>query len=188
MATQDGNQANARKKSKPLRYFYLDGQLEKDGPVIPLAHKKLHIDRANDTITTWCYPLHKRVAYSYTDVKRRKKPAFTTEEVAKMLNRSRVRVEYAILDGFIPKPQHSYGLNQAKRKFKYLWSEQDVLNAHAHFASIHRGRPRKDGLITTVGLPTVRELRAMMRQDKVLYVRNEETGEFVPVWRAPDFD
>lgn len=185
MAKQHGKQANARKKPSPLRYFYLDGEL--DGKVVPLAHKKLHINRAKDQIITWCYPLRKRVTYTYSDVKKRKRPAFNTETVAKMLNRSRKTIEWMILDGNIKAPQHSYTLDENMRKFKYLWSEQDVLEAHAYLSTVHRGRPRKDGLITSVGLPSVRELRAMMRQDEVLYIKNED-GEYVPVWRAPDFD
>lgn len=177
MVNEAGNRVGTRPKYRKLRYFYLNG----------LLHKSLHINRGADQITTWCYPLHKRVAYTYSDVKKRKETAFTTVEVCKMLNRSRDRLERAILDGNIEEPQFTYGLNEHKRKFQYLWSEKDILGAHAYFSTVHRGRPRKDGVITPAKLPTARELRAMIRQDEILYIKDED-GEFKPVWKAPDFD
>jgi hypothetical protein len=177
MAEQKGNRAYARPKSRKLNYFYLNG----------LLHKSLHINRGADKITTWCYPLTKRVTYTYSAVKKQKEPAYTTKEVGQMLGRDRQVLEWAIIDGNIEEPQHTYGLNADKRKYKYMWSEKDILEAHAYLGTVHRGRPRKDGLVTSAPLPTVRELRAMIRQEELLYVKTE-SGEFVPVWRAPDFD
>lgn len=104
-----------------------------------------------------------------------------------MLMRTRKVLEEAILNGDIEAPQYTYGLNEHKRKFKYMWNEKNILEAHAFLSTVHRGRPRKDGLITPAKLPTVRELRAMIRQEQIFYVRGED-GEFRPVWRAPDFD
>lgn len=135
---------------------------------------------------TWCYPLHKRVAYTYSDLKKQMKPAFRTQQVAKMLYRTRKTLEWAILDGNIPEPQHVYGLSEHKRKTLYMWSEEDVLAAHAYFSTVHRGRPRKDGLITPGKLPTARELRAIMRNKEILYIKVGD--EFKPVWDAEDFN
>lgn len=165
-----------RKLSKPLRYFYLNGKL----------HRALHINRGQDRIVTWCYPDHCRVAYTYSDVKKRKEPAFTTEEVTHMINRGRLAIERALLSGKITKPQYTYGLSQTKRKYQYLWSEENIMEAHAYFSTVHRGRPRNDGRITPQHLPTLRELRAMIRQEQLLYVKDED-GEFRPVWKAQDF-
>jgi hypothetical protein len=158
-------------------YFYLNGNL----------HKKLHINRGADQIITWCYPLEKRVAYTYSDVKKNHKPAFSTQEAAKMLWRSRLTLERAIIRGDIRAPQYTYGIDENKRKFKYMWSEDDIMEAHAYLSTVHQGRPRHDGLVTPQRLPTARELRAMIRQEQVFYVRGED-GEFRPVWRAEDFD
>lgn len=161
---------------KKLNYFYLNG----------LLHKSLHINRSADTIIAWCYPQGKRVAYTYSDVKKKKEPAFTMTEVGEMLGKTRKTLEWAILDGNIPPPQHTYGLNEHRRKFKYLWSEADIMNAHAYFLTVHRGRPRKDGRITPAQMPTARELRAIIRQEEIFYVKNED-GEFVPTWKAKQF-
>jgi len=165
----------------------LDGKLDEYGPTIPLLHTRLHINRGADTIITWCYPLGKRVAYTYSDVKKRKAPAFTTQEVCDMLMRTRRVLQDAITNGDISEPQYTYGLNEHRRKFKYMWSEQNIMEAHAFLSTVHRGRPRKDGKVTPQRLPTARELRAMIRQEHILYVQGDD-GEFRPVWRAPDFD
>lgn len=159
-----------------IRYFFLNGQL----------HKKLVINRAADQITAWCYPLGKRVAYTYSDMKMRYKPAYTTMEVSAMLNRHRVHLERCLLKGDFSEPQHVYALNESRKKGKYMWSEENIIEAHAYFLTQHRGRPRKDGRITPQHMPSLRELRAMIRQEQVLYVKNEQ-GEFVPSWKAADF-
>lgn len=173
MANKNGVFAPARGKSKPLRYFYLNG----------LLHKKLHINRGADEITAWCYPTERRVTYPYQDTRRRLEPAFTTAQVATMLNRRRLTLERAILTGNINPPQFTYGL-ESRKKFKYMWSEKDILEAHEFLSSVHVGRPRLDGMVTPKRLPTARELRAMIRQQEILYIQVD--GEFRPTWEAPD--
>jgi len=185
MAGKDGARPHGRTKSGKLTYFYLHGEM--DGKVVPLLHKSLHINRGADTIKTWCYPLGKRVAYTYSDTKKHREPAYTTREVAFMLNRGRLVLERAILNGDITEPQYTYGLNEHKRKFKYMWHENNILEAHAFLSTVHFGRPRGDGEVIPKRLPTVRELRAMIRQEEILYVRDED-GEFRPVWKAENFD
>lgn len=170
--------------SKPLRYFYLDCLV--DGKPVPMLHKKLHINRGADTITTWCYPQRKRIAYTYTDVKKRMEPAFTTKEVSKMMMRVRKQVQEAISEGKVAPPQFTYGLNEDMKKRAYMWHEDDILRLHAYFTTVHRGRPRADGKITPQKLPTARELRAMIRQREILYVKVGD--RFEPVWDAEDFD
>lgn len=165
-----------KKGNKFPLYFYLNGQL----------HKKLLINRSQDTITTWCYPLGKRVAYTYSDVRRRKRPAFKTKEVSKMLNRSVDSIEDAIINGDIPRPQRSYGLDEHRRGHAFYWSEEDVLAAHDYYSTVHRGRPRKDGLIRPQAMPSRRELMAIMRNEDILYIKTED-GDFRPVWQAKEF-
>lgn len=181
MAIKNGAKAPSSRKPRPLNYFYLNASGHG-----PLLHKKLHINLGADTITAWCYPLHKRMAYTYSDVKKHKEPAFTTIEVGRMLNRGRLTLEHAILRGNIEPPQHTYGLNEFKRKFKYMWHEKDIFAMHAFLSTVHKGPPRKDGLVTPMKLPNERELRAMIRQQEILY--RKVGDEFRPVWEAGDFD
>lgn len=177
MAGKERGRTNVRPQSGKLTYFYLNGNL----------HKSLHINRGADKITTWCYPEHRRVAYTYSDVKERREPAFTTKEVAGMLMRTKKTIEYAIMDGNIEPPQLTYGIDANQNPYKYMWDEKHILEAHAYFSTVHYGRPRNDGRVTPRPLPTLRELRAMIRQEEPLYVRTDN-GEFIPVWRAPDFN
>lgn len=190
MAGKPGRPKNDGKKPDPLdsiieekrtgkmKYFYLNGHL----------HLTLFIDRPGDKINTWCYPLAKRIAYTYSQTKKFRKPAFTTRQVCAMMNRGRVTVEMAIVDGKVTPPQHTYTLDERKRIHKYMWSEESVLELHEYLSSLHRGRPRKDGEIRPASdLPTARELRAIMRQEQIFYVKNKD-GSFVPVWKAQDFD
>lgn len=174
MVEQKGSGSNRRRKPR-IRYFFLNGKL----------HKKLHIDRGKDVITAWSYPEEKRVGYTYSDVIRRHEKAWTTKEVAAMIGRGRITIEKAVVLGNVERPQHTYGL-ESKKIFQYMWSEQDIMNLHDYLSTVHRGRPRKDGLVSPQAMPTKRELRAMVRQNQILYVKDAD-GEFRPTWQAEQF-
>lgn len=166
-----------KKKYIPLKYLFLNGEL----------HKVLQINRPSDTITLWSYPSKKRVGYTYSDVKKRMEKAFTLTQVGKMLNRNKVTISRAIASGEIDVPQNTYGLDDPEHKlFQYMMCEKDILAMHAVLAGKHAGgRVRKDGLVTPKNLPTARELRAMIRNDTVLYVKT--ASGFVPTWQAEQF-
>jgi hypothetical protein len=174
VANKEGN--SIVKKSRPLKYFYLNGNL----------HRSLHINRGADEIVAWCYPLVKRVTYAYSDVKRYKETAFSTQEVARLLNRRSDTIKKAVWKGHIPEPQSTYGLTETRKKYQWMWNEKDIMEAHAHFSSVHRGRPREDGRVTPAPIPSARELRAMIRNEEILYVE-VAPGEFRPTWIAPNF-
>ena len=87
-----------------------------------------------------------------------------------------------IKNGDIRRPQASYSLDENRNEHAYFWSEKDIMDLHAYLSSVHFGRPRKDGLVTPKDMPTASELRAMIRQGTVLYVKVGE--QFVPTWRA----
>ena len=178
MATSQGNAKRDRGAEKRLRYFFLNGEL----------HKKIHVSSGTDHLVAFNYTQGKMVGYSFTDVKKHSKPGFKMGQVCQMINRSRVVLENAILNGDIPTPQRTYAYKdgQDPNWSMYIWSEEDIMNLHAYLCTQHNGMPRKDGRITPRKLPTPRELRAMMRQEVVLYVKNNK-GEFVPTWAAHDF-
>lgn len=179
MATSKRTKENGRKKSRKLVYFYLEHP--EHGP---LLHKSLHKNRSTDTIITWCYPLEKRVAYTYSDVRKNMETAFTTKEVCKMVSRIRQTVEMTIVDGQIEEPQYTYSFKN-RNKYQYLWHEKDIMALHAYLSTVHIGRPRKDGLITASRLPSARELRAMIRHQPVMGYLDED-GNFTPTWLAED--
>lgn len=172
MARENGNTPRKR-----LNVFFLNGKL----------HKKLRIVRPEDKIEAWCYPDKRRVVYTYSDVKKNYQPAFSTTEVAEMLGRSPRVIERTVREGVMEPPPMMYTLTRSMHPYAYRWSEQNIMDMHSYLLTRHRGRPRKDGKITPQqDLPTAKELRAMIRQEQVLYVRTED-GRFVPTWRAEDF-
>lgn len=175
MAGNNGRKETARPRRAKLTYFFLNDQL----------HKKLFISRGRDLLVAWNYPEGKKVSYDYSTVLRRHKRAWKTVEVAQMINRHRRSIDSAIASGMIERPQFTYGLDEHRRIFQYMWRDEDVMGALEYFATVHQGRPRKDGEITVNNLPTPRELRAMMNQEQILYVK--EGDGFIPSWRAREF-
>lgn len=156
----------------PLRYFFYRGDL----------CKSLHISRPNDTVLAWNYPKGKAERYVYSDVRTTGGQAFTTKQVGKFINRSQRTIKNAIQAGNLPTPQRTYGLDSERNGYAYYWSEEDIVGAWDYFRTVHHGRPRNDGQITPLPLPTLRELRAMVRQGTVFYAKVGD--DFVPTWRA----
>jgi hypothetical protein len=165
-----------KKKYVPLRYLFLNGEL----------HKVLKITRPKDEIDLWGYSSHRRVTYTYSDVRRKMEKAYTLTEVGKLLNRNKVTITRAIDAGEIERPQYTYGLDDPERKiFQYMMREPDIMAMHAVLANKHAGGiRRKDGLVTPKSLPSARELRAMIRNNTVFYVKTD--SGFVPTWKAED--
>lgn len=88
--------------------------------------------------------------------------------------------------GEISMPQYTYALDDPdKKKYKHMWAEKNIMELHDYLSTRHRGRPRNDGLIIPQAMPSKRELRAMIRQEEIFYVKDGD--EFKPIWRAPDF-
>ena len=176
MAQQTGN--SKRKPAKPrrkLRYLYLNGEL----------HRVLHINRPEDIITMWCYPRKVRVASTYSQVKADMQPAFSSAEVSRMLNRVWVVLHRAIMAGEIEEPQSTVGPNG--RRHAYIWSEKDILALREVLSQKFNHPPRKDGATTPPKpLPTEREVRAMIRNEPILYVKTDDET-FVPTWKAESF-
>lgn len=174
MAEKARSKGGKSTRRSRLTYFYLNGQL----------HKKLFINRGKDLLTAWNYPEGKKVLYTYSDVLKRHQHAWTTREVCQLIGRSRQTIDGAMREGMIERPQNTYGLDENRNFRQYMWSEEDIMALHAYLSTVHRGRPRKDGQVRPQHLPTPRELRAMLHDEEVLYVKHGDT--FIPTWRAKD--
>lgn len=161
---------------RKLNYFYSNGDL----------HKVIFIDRPKDFVRTWNYAKRKSVGYVYSDLLKNHKKAWSTAQVGKMIDRKREVLEWYILDKNIRVPQRTYSLDGRYAPGKYMWSEEDILALHEYLTTVHTGRPRKDGQAINRKLPTRAELRAMMRSETVMYVKNS-AGEFVPIWKEPEW-
>jgi len=159
-----------------LRYFYLNGKL----------HKLLRRSRAEDLVIAWDYELGKRVAYSLTDVNKNKQHAYQLKEVEKIIGRHHDTITMHMRAGNIKFPQRIYSLNGNRTPGKYMWSEDDIREMHTFFKTLHQGRPRLDGGITPADMPSRAEIEAIMKQENILYIKNNN-GEFVPVWKQPEW-
>jgi len=161
-------------QAKNQRLFYLNGNL----------HRILHISRARDLLTAYDFAEGKTKVYPWSDVQRRRQLAFTISQAANLMDRHRDRLVEYMEKGAVDWPQREYSLKSGKPG-RYFFSEDDMMDLRDYMATVHIGRPRNDGKITNNRVPTREELRAMMQQGRVLYVK--ENDEFVPVWKAKDF-
>jgi hypothetical protein len=170
-----GSKTRSNSKTR-LRYFYLNKKL----------HKVLRRSRAEDLLIAWDYQLSKRVAYNLADVNKNKQHAYPIKEVVKIIGKHEDTIKKHLYAGNLKFPQQIYSLNGNKTPGKYMWSEDDIREMHDFFKKLHRGRPRKDGRITPGDLPSRAEIEATMKQENILYVKNND-GEFVPVWKQPEW-
>jgi len=163
-----------RKPTKKLRYFYTDGKL----------HKVIHVNRAADVATTFCYPDGEYRQYPWAWLKKNYERAYGMQDVANLVQRHRRWIQRKMLDGDIRKPQKAYSLKNPDR-YTYYFSENDILEVQDYFANQHIGFKRKDGLITPAPTPSKYDLKAMMNDGAIMYVKGEG-DTFVPVWRETE--
>lgn len=137
-------------------------------------------------LVAWNFPEGKRVAYALNDAYSRRQRAYSVSQVSKILNKHVDTIKRHLRAGNIKKPQAVYSLDGLHRTIRYLFSEDDIREVHEFFRTVHQGRPRKDGRITAGDLISKPELEALLRNEKVLYTKDED-GEFVPVWKQPEW-
>jgi hypothetical protein len=152
------------KTTKNFIYFFLNNKI----------HKVLRLSRSKDELVAWCYPDKKRVLYSYSQVKKNMENAYTTKEVASVLQRHKVTIEDYILDGKIKRPQVVYPIGNSESKwYKFMFSVSDILDLHSFILdSGYSGN-----------MPSKTELLAILRHNMILYTKTND-GQFVPVWKA----
>ncbi len=155
------------RSTQKLLYFFLDGKI----------HKSLHVSRARDEVTAWCYPERRRVMYSYSLVKKHMKRAYSLKEAAAILNKHKITVEEYILAGKIQAPTKIYPISNPVDPgwTKYMLNEEDILKIHQFILD--------DGYSSST--PSKTELLALLRHDTILYTKTTD-GRFVPIWKAED--
>lgn len=171
LAENPERRTHQNRTKKRVRYFYLDGKL----------HKIIHINRPADIVTTYSYADHDYRQYPWVWLKKNYKNAYGIQDVANMVQRHRRWIQRKMLDGDIRKPQKAYSLKNPSR-FTYYFSEDDIIEIQDYFAHVHWGFKRKDGLITPGPTPSKSDLRVMMNDGGLLYVKTQD-GTFRPVWR-----
>lgn len=153
-----------KRVSKRFLYFFLNDKI----------HKVIRSNRSRDELIAWCYPDKKRVLYPYSQVKKYMQNAYSTAEVAKILDRHKVTVEEYILSGKIKMPQRIYPISNPESSWsKFMFSESDILDLHQFILDSGYSKD----------LPSRNELKALLKNNIILYTKTEE-GSFVPVWKA----
>jgi len=141
-----------------------------------------HHNRANNVCILYNFIKDKEQTMLYSDFKKHRKRAYLVTNTLKIFKRSRIQYERWIKKELIPPPT---GLTPGgKRVFGKLayYSEDDLFTIRSILATIHTGRPRKDGRINArKDVPTEKELRSLIGDAIMLYTRTK-SGEYVPVW------
>ena len=157
-------------------YFFLEGDL----------HKVLSANRSTNLVYAWSFPKNKRVMYIYSDMRKRMGKAYTLTEVSKIVGRTRVTIYRYMQDGKIRWPQRGSFSSTATKHGTYYLCDQDIYDLHDYLLTVHRGAPRKDGMIVPRGTPSRMELKAMLEHETALYVKDKD-GEFIQVWKEAEW-
>lgn len=116
-----------------------------------------------------------------SDFKKHSKRAYSVSNTARILEVKKQSLYRYIEQGLI-NPPIGAAIN-GERKFRQYsyFSEDDLFKIRNVMASIHRGRPRADGIVTNNKVLTEQQLRAKMGDALTLYTKTKD-GRFVPVW------
>lgn len=156
-------------KPAPRRFFFNNDLVE-----------IIHTNRSLNLVTVWNYKQKKRQQILYTDFKKYRKRAYSLPRVGKILDRTVMQMYRYIEAGQIDPPQETTKENTAAGRHRAYWSEDYIYEIRNMIAKIHRGRPRKDGLITS-SVISEQELRYRLGDGIMLYTQTSD-GRYVPVW------
>lgn len=160
------------KKKYKSRIYFLNGNL----------CKLIKADRSANICYLYDFEKGEVKKYSYSDFKKFRKTAYKIGKVSSLLNRHPDRIRRAIWGNQVTKPF----LVKTKASGSYWFTEENIYELRDFFAGVHRGRPRKDGIIVSHNVPSKDELDALLGNKEMLYIKNKD-GNFIPVWRAEEF-
>jgi hypothetical protein len=156
--------------------FFINGEL----------HELWRVDKGQNMIYAFDYKTKEKRAYILSQVKKDFEYAFTIGEVCRFIGRHPDRVRRAMHDKQIERGTIARRPNKKKVGGTYYFSESQLMDIRDYFASVGRGRPRKDGIVFSWKVPSKEELRAMIGRSEILYVKTSE-NTFVPIWQANEF-
>ncbi len=159
-------------KKYQTRIYFLNGVL----------YKIVKVDRSANICYLYEFESKEVKKFMYSDFKKFRKTAYKMNRVSKFLNRHPDRIRRAIWNGSVTKPL----LIKNKDAGIYWFTEENIHELRDYFAGVHRGRPRKDGIVVSHNVPTKDELEALLGNKQMLYIKNKN-GDFIPVWRAEEF-
>jgi len=186
VASPEGTDSS-RVENKPLRYnkrrFFINGEF----------HEIVNINRSAGMIRAYNFSTDKVVTYSISDYKKFRQQAYTIGNVSRLIARDITSIWKAVDRGDVTRPymlplkeDAGKGKFAVGRSGVFYFSEDNIYEIRNYFASVHKGRPRADGAITSYKVPTVEELDALLGKREMVYVKDKK-GNFVPIWKRIDF-
>jgi hypothetical protein len=174
-------------ENKPLRVnkkrFFINGEF----------HELVNVNRAAGMIRAYNFSTEKVVTYSIADYKKFRQQAYTIGNVSKFVSRDITSIWKAVDRGDVTRPfMLPVKKDAGKGKFAvgraglYYFSEDNIYEIRDYFAGVHKGRPRKDGSVTSYNIPSVEELDALLGKRQMVYVQ-DKNGNFIPIWKRVDF-
>lgn len=160
------------KRSKT--FFYVEERL----------YRFIYVNRAMGIIVAIDTKSNQEVIFSYADFKKRSYWAYTAYGVALMINRNSMTVRRLVKQGYAPAVDILPGPGPSKNR--YFLNKTCVRQIHQAFASMSKGRPRKDGTIRIKDMPTREELETQLNDEVVLYAKSSDGESFVRVWKSEE--
>ena len=140
-----------------------------------------HHSRSTGMVTLYNITKGRMETCLVSDFKRNREKAYTVGETAKLVNRHKKYMPRLIKRGVIPPPTGSQKGGKTGWQVRSYYSESQVKEIRDILASLHIGRPRKDGLLTNNMTPNKQELTRRMGDGILTYTKTED-GRFIPVW------
>lgn len=156
-------------------------------PAYVILNKKLYKilskTKATDRAVLWNFEEKKREVHSYVAVAKYGEKAYSPYEIGQMLNRSKYTLKCHWHE--FPEPYRIYAFTSGSPVGR-RWDAEGVMAIRDVLASKHYGAPRADGEIIPKAIPSRSELRAILNQEAVYYVKTQD-GKVIPTWKAHDF-
>jgi len=150
-----------------------------------MLHRKIKVNRPAGIVYAYNYDTDEMCTYTYSDFKKYAGRAYRIYEVCKIFNRHHTMIRDLIY--------HKKCNINPKRVFRkngvgvYYLSEKDLYTMREYYATLHRGRPRLDGLVTPGSdVPTLEEFEYRIGKRQMTYVKTKD-GRYVPTWKAENF-
>lgn len=170
------NEEGERKIKPSARIFFINKDLV----------RVIAVNRGANIIYLFNITVGKNQSMLYSDFKKHRKRAYLIKDTARLLNTSTQALYRYVWSGLIEPP---IGANiDGKREFhkRSYYSEDYIFIIREAMTTIHRGRPRKDGIVINRGVLTEQELRAKMGDALVLYTRTDD-GRYIPIWKETTY-
>jgi hypothetical protein len=140
-----------------------------------------HSSRSSNIVSIFNITKNQMESCLRNDFLKNRKRAYTVSETARLVNKHRKYFPSLIKRGIIPPPMGAQENGIREWQVRSYYSELQVKEIRDILATIHRGRPRKDNLITNNSVPNPQELTQKMGDGILVYTKTKD-GRFIPIW------